>query len=271
MLIYSNAKINIGLNIVEKRNDGFHNIETVFFPIGIRDAIEIADSKSEAPYTFSASGIPINIDAKDNIVVKAYELIKAKYDFPSQDIHLHKNTPFGAGLGGGSANAAFMIKLLNKKFKLGMSTGEMEGEVKKLGSDCAFFIKNKPAFAIEKGDKMNSIDVDLSGYHILLIKPDVNISTPEAYAKIKPHKPEKSLEELIKQPIETWRTTITNDFEDSIFPKHPQLAKIKNELYEQGAIYAAMSGSGSSMFGLFKDEPNILPQWEKHFCWKEQF
>ncbi len=271
MLIYSNAKINIGLNIVEKRNDGFHNIETVFFPIGMRDAIEIANSKSEAPYTLSASGIPINIDAKDNIVVKAYELIRAKYDFPTQDIHLHKSIPFGAGLGGGSANAAFIIKLLNQKFNLGMSSEEMENEVKKLGSDCAFFIKNEPAFAIEKGDKMNSIDLDLSGYHILLIKPDVHISTPEAYANIKPHKPEKSLKELIKQPIETWRATVKNDFEDSIFPIHPQLAKIKNELYEQGAIYAAMSGSGSSMFGLFKDEPNISPQWRKHFCWKEQF
>ena len=271
MLTYSNAKINIGLNIVEKRDDGFHNIETVFFPINMRDAIEIADSKENSPYTFSASGIPINIDAKDNIVVKAYELIRAKYSFPAQDIHLHKNIPFGAGLGGGSANAAYMIKLLNQKFNIGMSTEEMEGEVKKLGSDCAFFIKNKPAFAIEKGDKMNSIDLDLSGYHILLIKPDVHISTPEAYANIKPYKPETSLKELIKQPIENWKSIIKNDFEDSIFPKHPLLAEIKNELYDQGAIYAAMSGSGSSMFGLFKDEPNILPQWKKYFCWKEQF
>ena len=271
MLIYSNAKINIGLNIVEKRNDGFHNIETVFFPIDMRDAIEIADSKSDAPYTFSASGIPINIDAKDNIVVKAYELIRAKYTFPSQNIHLHKSIPFGAGLGGGSANAAYMIKLLNKKFNLGMSTEEMKDEVKTLGSDCAFFIENKPAFAIEKGENLNTIDLNLSGYHILLIKPNIHISTAEAYANIKPHKPEISLKELIEQPIETWRTSIKNDFEDSIFPKHPLLKEIKEELYEQGAIYAAMSGSGSSMFGLFKNEPNILPQWEKHFCWKQQF
>ncbi len=270
MLTYSNAKINIGLNIVEKRNDGFHNIETVFFPIGMRDAIEIADSKSEAPYTFSASGIPINIDAKDNIVVKAYELIRAKYNFPAQDIHLHKNIPFGAGLGGGSANAAYMIKLLNNKFNLGMSNEEMETEVKKLGSDCAFFIKNEAAFADEKGDRLQAIDVDLSAYHILLIKPDVHISTPEAYANIKAQQPDVSLRELIKQPIETWKATIKNDFEGSIFPKHPLLAEIKKEFYEQGAIYAAMSGSGSSMFGLFKEEPKILPQWEKHFCWKDK-
>ncbi|MGZ2370877.1 4-(cytidine 5'-diphospho)-2-C-methyl-D-erythritol kinase [Ancylomarina sp. YFZ004] len=270
MLTYSNAKINIGLNIVEKRSDGFHNIETVFFPINMRDAIEIADSKGNSPYTFSASGIPINIEAKDNIVVKAYELIKAKYNFPAQDIHLHKKIPFGAGLGGGSANAAYMIKLLNQKFKLGMSIEEMEDEVKKLGSDCAFFIKNEPAFAVEKGDKLSSIDLDLSGYHILLIKPDVHISTPEAYANIKAQKQEISLEELIKQPIETWKSSIKNDFENSIFPKHSLLAIIKEELYEEGAIYAAMSGSGSSMFGLFKNEPNILPQWEKHYCWKDR-
>lgn len=271
MLTYSNAKINIGLNIVEKRTDGFHNIETIFFPIGMRDAIEIADSKEDAPYTFTASGIPIHIEAKDNIVVKAYELIRAKYDFPAQNIHLHKNIPFGAGLGGGSANAAYMIKLLNEKFNLRMSTEEMEGEVKKLGSDCAFFIKNEPAFAIEKGDKLNSIDLDLSGYHILLIKPDIHISTPEAYANIKPQKPEVSLKDIIKQPIETWKSSVKNDFEESIFPKYPLLAKMKEELYEEGAIYAAMSGSGSSMFGIFKEKPNVLAQWKTHFCWTEEF
>ena len=271
MLTYSNAKINIGLNIVEKRNDGFHNIETIFFPIGMRDAIEIADSKTDTPYTFSASGIPINIDAKDNIVVKAYELIRAKYTFPSQAIHLHKNIPFGAGLGGGSANAAYMIKLLNNKFNLGMSLKEMEDEVKKLGSDCAFFIENKPAFAIDKGENLNPIDLDLSAYHMLLIKPNIHISTPEAYANIKPHKPETSLIKLIEQPVKTWKFTIKNDFEDSIFPNHPLLAKLKDELYEQGAIYAAMSGSGSSLFGLFKNEPKILAQWGNHFCWKEKF
>ena len=270
VLTYSNAKINIGLNIVEKRSDGFHNIETVFFPINMRDAIEIADSKEDSPYTFSSSGIPINIDAKDNIVVKAYELIRAKYNFPAQAIHLHKNIPFGAGLGGGSANAAYMIKLLNQKFNLGMSLEEMEDEVKKLGSDCAFFIKNKPAFAVEKGDKLNSIDLDLSGYHILLIKPDIHISTPEAYANMKPQKPEVSLKELIKQPIETWKSSIKNDFENSIFPKYSLLAEIKDDLYKEGAIYAAMSGSGSSMFGIFKNEPNLLAQWEKHYFWRDR-
>ncbi|MDE5424045.1 4-(cytidine 5'-diphospho)-2-C-methyl-D-erythritol kinase [Ancylomarina sp. DW003] len=271
MLTYSNAKINIGLNIVEKRNDGFHNIETIFFPIGMRDAIEIADSKEDTPYTFSASGIPINIDAKDNIVVKAYELIRAKYNFPAQDIHLHKNIPFGAGLGGGSANAAYMIKLLNKKFNLGMTIEEMENEVSQLGSDCAFFIANNPAFANQKGENLSPIQLDLSGYHFLLIKPDIHISTPEAYSNIKPQKPVVSLKELIKQPIETWKESIKNDFEASIFPKHPLLAEIKEELHEEGAIYAAMSGSGSSMFGLFKDDPRTLAQWEKHYCWKEQF
>lgn len=269
MLSYSNAKINIGLNIIKKRNDGFHNIETIFFPIAMRDAIEIVDSKGNAPYTFSATGIPINIETKDNIVVKAYKLIRSKYDFPAQDIHLHKSIPFGAGLGGGSANAAYMTKLLNQKFNLGMSSLEMEETVSQLGSDCAFFIKNEPAFANMKGDKLNPIALDLSGYHLLLIKPEVHISTPEAYANIKPLKPEISLKDLIKEPIENWKNLIKNDFETSIFPKYPQLAKIKEELYVHGALYAAMSGSGSSMFGIFKKEPKILSQWKQHFCWKE--
>ncbi len=271
MLIYSNAKINIGLNIVEKRSDGFHNIETIFFPIGLQDAIEIADSKTQAPYTFSSSGIPININAEDNIVVKAYKLIREKYNFPAQDIHLHKKVPFGAGLGGGSANAAYMIKLLNKKFNLGMSHEYMENEVKKLGSDCAFFIKNEPAFADQKGDHLKSINIDLSGYHLLLIKPDIHISTPEAYANITAKQAKISLKELIKEPIENWKGLIKNDFEENIFLNHPLLAKIKNELYEQGALYASMSGSGSSLFGLFKNTPHISPQWKEHFCWTEQF
>jgi len=270
VLSYSNAKINIGLNIIEKRNDGFHNIETIFFPINMRDAIEIVDSKENTDYTFSASGIPIDIEAKDNIVVKAYELIRSKYNFPAQDIHLHKSIPFGAGLGGGSANAAYMTRLLNKKFDLGMSSIEMEETVSQLGSDCAFFIKNEPAFAAMKGDKLSAITLDLSGYHILLVKPNVHISTPEAYANIKPQKPEISLKELIKAPIENWKNLIRNDFEASIFPKHPQLAQIKEELYAHGALFAAMSGSGSSMFGIFKEEPQVLPQWEKHYYWTDR-
>lgn len=152
-----------------------------------------------------------------------------------------------------------------------MSEKEMEDEVKKLGSDCAFFIENKPAYATEKGDKLTPLDLDLSNYYLLLIKPEIHISTPEAYANIKPKQAEISLKELVKQPIETWKSTIKNDFENSIFPKHPLLKDLKEELYKEGAIYAAMSGSGSSMFGLFRKEPNILPKWEKHFCWKEQF
>jgi len=268
VLSYSNAKINIGLNIVEKRKDGFHNIETIFYPIAMRDAIEIVDSKQDTSYTFSATGIPINIEAKDNIVVKAYELIRSKYNFPAQDIHLHKCIPFGAGLGGGSANAAYMIKLLNQKFNLGMSHTEMEEAVSQLGSDCAFFIKNEPAFANMKGEQLSSINLDLTGYHFLLIKPDIHISTPEAYANIKPQRPETSLKELIKAPLENWKNLIKNDFEGSIFPKHPELSQIKEELYAHGALYAAMSGSGSSMFGIFKEEPLVLPQWAKHFHWK---
>ncbi|MDE5420539.1 4-(cytidine 5'-diphospho)-2-C-methyl-D-erythritol kinase [Labilibaculum sp. DW002] len=264
MLSFPNAKINIGLNIVEKRADGFHNIETIFYPIPLTDGLEIANS-DVVNYQFSSSGIPINIEDKDNIVCKAFELIRSKYNIPSTAIHLHKNIPFGAGLGGGSADAAFMIKMLNTQYKLNIPVKEMENLAGQIGSDCPFFIQNKPVFAKEKGDVFSKCSINLAGYHILLIKPDIHIGTPEAYANTKPAIPKQALELLIKEPIETWKNHIVNDFEDSIFPNHPELAKIKSDLYEQGAVYASMSGSGSSIFGLFKEKPTYTSP--KHFTW----
>lgn len=266
MLCFPNAKINIGLNIVEKRTDGFHNIETIFYPIPLTDGLEIMNS-SEENYQFSSSGIPINIEDKDNIVCKTFELIRSKYNIPSTAIHLHKNIPFGAGLGGGSADAAFMIKMLNKQYKLGILSNEMENLAGQLGSDCPFFINNKPVFAKGKGNIFSKIDSTLTGYHILLVKANIHIGTPEAYSNVIPSRPNKSLKELIQNPIENWKHLIFNDFENSIFPNHPELAKIKSELYEMGAIYASMSGSGSSIFGIFKEKPNKLEKWSKHFCW----
>lgn len=267
MLRFPNAKINIGLNIVEKRPDGFHNIETIFYPIPLTDGLEIADSKNEKNYTFSSSGIPINIDDKDNIVCKAFELLRASYKIPLTNIHLHKNIPFGAGLGGGSSDAAFMIKMLNDQYKLGLSSNTMENLAGQLGSDCPFFITNKPIFAEGKGDIFSEVLIDLSGYHIMLVKPNIHISTPEAYSMIKPSRPDKSLKELIKEPIENWKHLIINDFENSIFPNHPKLEEIKNDLYDIGAIYTSMSGSGSSLFGIFKDKTKCLKKWRDYFCW----
>lgn len=267
MLRFPNAKINIGLNIIEKRPDGFHNIETVFYPIPLSDGLEITNSSNKKNNTFSSSGIPINIDEKDNIVCKAFELLRANYTIPSTNIHLHKNIPFGAGLGGGSSDAAFMIKMLNEQYKLSLSSDEMENLAGQLGSDCPFFIANKPIFAEGKGDIFSKVLIDLSGYYLLLVKPNVHISTPEAYSKVKPSHPEKSLKTLIQEPIEKWRHLIFNDFENSIFPNHPELKKIKDNLYEMGAVYAAMSGSGSSLFGIFKDEIKCPEKWNEYFCW----
>lgn len=267
MLRFPNAKINIGLNIVEKRPDGFHNIETIFYPISLTDGLEIAEGNNKKKYTFNSSGIPINIPDKDNIVCKAFELLCASYNTPSTNIHLHKNIPFGAGLGGGSSDAASMIKMLNDQYKLGLSSNTMQNLAGQLGSDCPFFITNKPVFAEGKGDIFSEALIDLSGYHIMLVKPNIHISTPEAYSKINPSHPEKSLKELIKEPIENWKHLIFNDFENSIFPNHPELEKIKNDLYDTGAIYASMSGSGSTLFGIFKNETKCPEKWSNYFCW----
>lgn len=267
MLCFPNAKINIGLNIIEKRPDGFHNIETIFYPIPFYDGLEIADSNNENNFTFSSSGIPININDKDNIVCKAFELLRVSYNIPPTNIHLHKNIPFGAGLGGGSSDAAFMIKMLNEQYKLRIPSNSMENLAAQLGSDCPFFIDNKPIFAEGKGDIFSEADIKLSGYHILLVKPNIHISTPEAYSNVTPSCPNKSLKELIRNPIENWKHLIFNDFENSIFPNHPELEEIKNKLYNMGAIYASMSGSGSSIFGIFRDEPKCPKIWNDYFFW----
>ncbi|WP_321279401.1 4-(cytidine 5'-diphospho)-2-C-methyl-D-erythritol kinase [Marinifilum fragile] len=270
MLCFPNAKINLGLNIIEKRLDGFHNIETVFYPIPLCDALEIAESDSSEQYEFTSSGIPIDIDPSENIVINSFDLIASKFKIPSTAIHLHKNIPFGAGLGGGSADAAYMIKMLNDFYKLRMNFQQMEKYAVQIGSDCPVFIKNQPVFAEGKGEVFSSIQLNLSGYHIVLIKPDIHISTPEAYSGVNPKKPQKSLKELIYLPLVEWKENIFNDFEDSIFPNHPELKTLKEELYELGAIYAAMSGSGSSMFGIFEKEPKINESWKRHFIWSSK-
>ena len=265
MLCFPNSKINIGLNVIEKRPDGFHNIETIFYPISLCDALEINATDTKCAYQFNSSGIPIHISNDDNIVVKAFNLLMKDFNIPSTAIHLHKNIPFGAGLGGGSADAAFMIKMLNENYQLGLQESEMENYALKLGSDCPFFIRNKPVYAEGKGEIFTQIDLNLDGYYIILIKPDISISTPEAYAGITPERKKNSLKKLISSPISTWKNTITNDFENNVFRNHPLLAEIKKELYQEGAIFASMSGSGSSMFGIFESKPVIQNQWKQHF------
>lgn len=261
MITYPNAKINLGLNIVEKRPDGYHNLETVFYPINLQDALEVTQLEGEGEYTLKVSGVPIEGDPENNLVVKAYRLLKK--DFPhmtSVNIHMFKHIPTGAGLGGGSADAAFMIKLLNEKFSLNLSTAKMEEYAATLGADCAFFIQNKPVFATGIGNLFESINLSLKGYYIVLVKPDIFVSTKDAFANIRPKQPVQSLKEIIRMPVETWRATMKNDFEESVFQKYPEIAAIKDKLYDMGALYASMSGSGSSVFGIFREQVEFVDE-----------
>ncbi len=261
MITYPNAKINLGLNIVEKRTDGYHNLETVFYPINLQDALEVTKSAGEEEYTLKISGVPIEGENDNNLVVKAYRLLKRDYpEMEPIDIHMYKHIPTGAGLGGGSSDAAFMIKLLNEKFDLGLTTEQMEQYAAQLGADCAFFIQNKPVFAKGIGNIFEPIELSLNGYYLVLVKPDIHVSTKDAFAMIRPQKPAHSLKEIIRMPVETWRATMKNDFEYSVFQKYPEIAAIKDKLYDLGAIYASMSGSGSSVFGIFREQIEFVDE-----------
>ena len=254
MIIFPNAKINIGLNILERRADGYHNLETVFYPIKINDALEIIKADE---LSFESSGLEIPGRVEDNLCLKGYYLLKKDFDLPPIKIHLHKHIPIGAGLGGGSADAAFFIRLLNQYFDLSLSDDSMENYARKLGADCAFFIRNKPVFAFEKGDEFEPIKLDLSGYQMVLVMPPVHVSTAEAYGGVKPAPVKQSLMELINLPVTEWRKHIKNDFEVSIFKNHPAIRGVKAALYEAGAVYASMSGSGASVFGIFNETPDL--------------
>ena len=261
MITYPNAKINLGLNIVEKRPDGYHNLETVFYPINLQDALEVNLMEGEEEFSLKVSGVPIEGEPENNLVVKAYRLLKKDYpDMPAIDIHMYKHIPTGAGLGGGSADAAFMIKLLNEKFKLNLSNEKMEEYAAILGADCAFFIQNKPVFASGIGNIFEPIQLSLKGYYLVLVKPDIFVSTKDAFAHITPMQPTQSLKEIIRMPVETWRATMKNDFEESVFQKFPEIAAIKDKLYDLGAIYASMSGSGSSVFGIFREQVKFVDE-----------
>lgn len=254
MIIFPNAKINIGLNVLNRRPDGYHNLETIFYPITIKDALEIviADKLS-----FQSTGLQIPGSIDDNLCIKAYGLIRKDFELPPVKIHLHKHIPVGAGLGGGSADAAFFIKLLNQTFDLGLTDDRMIGYAKQLGADCAFFIQNKPIFAFEKGDEFESIKLDLSKYKIITVMPPIQISTSEAFNGIRPQQPKDSLLELIYLPVPEWKNHIKNDFETAIFKDHIMIRWVKAALYEAGALYASMSGSGASVFGIFDKTPDL--------------
>ncbi|MDL2256294.1 4-(cytidine 5'-diphospho)-2-C-methyl-D-erythritol kinase [Parabacteroides sp. OttesenSCG-928-K15] len=266
MICFPNAKINLGLNVVQKRPDGYHNIETLFYPVPVKDALEVVTAAEED--IFIQTGIPITGDSADNLVMRALALLRTKYAIPPLEIHLLKQIPFGAGLGGGSSDAAFMLKLVNEFCTLGLSVDEMEEMAASLGADCPFFIQNKPVFATGTGNLFTSVDVSLKGYYFGLVKPPVAVSTPEAYAGITPRQPEMPLTEIATLPVETWRECMVNDFETNVFKQYPVIATLKQQLYDAGALYASMSGSGSSVFGIFKEPVNIQPLFPDYYVWE---
>lgn len=261
MVVFPNCKINLGLHITEKRKDGYHNLETVFYPVQLKDALEIVqqhhpDSHPEQPVIFNTTGLPIPGDESNNLCIKAYTLLKKDFpELPPVHMHLHKVIPMGAGLGGGSADGAFALGLLNEKFNLQISKEKLVEYAAQLGSDCPFFILNQPCYASGRGEMLEPIDVDLSAYHIVLIHPGIHVSTKWAFEQLTPQQPIISIREIIQRPAETWKNNLRNDFEAPIAASHPLIKELIEALYQQGAIYAAMSGSGSSIFGIFKENP----------------
>jgi len=255
MILFPNCKINLGLNIIRKRKDGYHDLETVFYPVKLFDILEIIPSTlNPQPSTlnFTASGLYIHGEAENNLCVKAYHILKKDIpSLPSIQMHLHKAIPMGAGLGGGSADGACTLKLLNKIFNLSLSTDQLIHYSLQLGSDCPFFILDEPSFATGRGEILEKISIDLSAYQLVIVNPGIHLATGWSFAQVKPHQPQKSIAAIIRQPVETWKDELTNDFEMPVINHYPEIGHIKNTLYQQGAVYAGMTGSGSSVFGLF--------------------
>ncbi len=254
MIVFPNAKINLGLNIIERRPDGYHNLETIFYPVPLKDAIEVNEMHqlfpSDVRCDIKVSNATINGNEQDNLVVLAYKELSKYYNLPRIHVHLFKGIPSQAGLGGGSSDCAYMLNLLNQMFKLNIPKNEMLRIASNLGADCPFFIDSIPAYGQGIGEILTPIDISLKGWYITIIHPNIPVSTKEAFSHITPRKPIKSCIDIIKQPIETWKDELVNDFETSVFIKHPELLNIKNKLYELGATYASMSGSGSSLFAI---------------------
>ena len=263
-LVKTGCKINLGLNVVERRSDGYHNLQTIFYPVPLYDELTIRESEGED--VLMLGGNPLEGDVQDNLVLRAVRLLRQEgFSVPPLNIDLKKVIPSGAGLGGGSSDAACMVTTLARLYNLPLSEEQMKLLVGKLGADCPFFINPRPLYAEGIGDVFTPISLILNGWYLLLVKPEVHVSTREAYAGVHPHMPAYSLLETIKLPVGQWVGRMVNDFEESIFSNHPLLAEIKQELYHQGAAYASMSGSGSTIFGLFRSRPNCEQVFADHF------
>jgi 4-diphosphocytidyl-2-C-methyl-D-erythritol kinase len=263
MVGFPNAKINLGLYVTSKRSDGYHDLVSCFYPVDWKEALEIIPSSS---FSFSSSGMNVPGDSVSNLVVKAYELMKKKYNVPSSSIHLHKAIPMGAGLGGGSADAAFTLTLLNQLYQLSLTTEELIDLSAQLGSDCAFFIYNSPCIATSRGEVLHPVSFSLKGYEILLIHPGIHISTQQAYAGVTPKPIDFDLEQLLKETPASWKNKLHNQFEEHLFVQFPEVARIKQKLYDSGAEYASMSGSGSAVYGIFRNGHSFQDmEWPENY------
>ena len=260
MIQFPNCKINLGLSILAKRADGYHELETVFYPIAVSDALEVLPA---ANLTMTQSGIAVPGDPAQNLCLKAYHLLKKDFpQLPTVQMHLHKNIPMGAGLGGGSSDGTAALVILNQQFDLGLNDQQLIDYASQLGSDCPFFVYNKACHATGRGEILKPIALDLSNYQFLLVHPGIHIATAWAFQQLKPHTKSESIQSIIEKPITDWKNDLINDFEAPVFKAEPTLSVIKDQLYQLGAIYASMSGSGSSLFGIFpkghfKDAPSI--------------
>lgn len=262
MISFPIAKVNLGLNVVARRPDGYHNLQTVFYPVPIKDVLEIypmaQDFPSEVDCDIKVTNIHVEGDEQRNLVVRAYNLLKQDFPaLPRLHAHLYKGIPTQAGMGGGSSDASAMLLLLDEQFNLGLTEQQLIDYAAKLGADCPFFIMNRPAYAEGIGERLTPIDLSLKGWYMAVVRPDIPVPTKEAFARITPQMPQKCCKEIVMQPIETWKDELVNDFELSVFAVHPELADIRVQLYQLGAVYAAMSGSGSALFGLFKEPVDI--------------
>ena len=266
MLVFPNAKLNLGLYVTERRPDGFHSLESVFVPLPWTDALEILPAAPGQSTSITLTGRPIPGSPATNLCVRAYELLQADFpQLPAAQLYLHKLVPIGAGLGGGSADAAFALKATNDLFSLGLSAEALEGYARRLGSDCAFFIRNKPVLAVERGDVFEEISLSLAGTACVVVYPNLHISTAEAYGRIVPQRPRFPLREALARPMNTWRETVSNDFETALMPAHPVLADIKKQLYDAGATYASLSGSGSAVYGLWETGEPTAAMWPAEY------
>ncbi len=269
MISFPGSKINLGLHILRKRNDGYHDLETIFYPIPLNDVLEIVENKGAGKsfsIPFTGSGLRLEGDASSNLCVKAYRLLKRDFPrLPFVKMHLHKLIPAGGGLGGGSSDGAFTLKMLNEMFGLALNEERLRSYAGELGSDCPFFIMNKPAYATGRGETLEHIELDLSPYRFVIVNPGIHISTGRAFLDVKPRVPERSLKQVILDPIERWKDSLSNDFEKKIFQQYAEIVEVKDELYRCGAIYASMTGSGSTVYGIFSRETKIVPDFPAEY------